>query len=195
MKRIGAICWLLAAAALLGAQLVAQTGWHGTYSWANNNISDLGNVTCGPWGDNHRYVCSPLHAWLNASMILYGALLASGAFLLRLTPLVAAAAGWIIAGVVPADVNENLHVLGAVLIIAAGNGGLILVLRSRLPSPLRMSAVVAGSSGLVAMVLFLSGHYLGLGMGGMERVAAFALPVWTIAAALHALMSSRADER
>lgn len=45
----------------------------------------------------------------------------------------------------------------------------------------RFSACCGGGLGGVAVValgLFLSRHYLGLGMGGMERVAAFPVLVW-----------------
>jgi hypothetical membrane protein len=175
MQRIGAFCWALASAVLLCAHLVAQAAWTTPYSWAGNNVSDLGNVHCGPWGDDRRYVCSPLHGWMNAGLVLTGVLLAVGAVLLERRAgrvlLVAGAAGWILAGLVPADVNENVHVLGAVLIFGAGNVGLLV---ARGGYPRRTAGVV----GLLAAVLFLSRHYAGPGMGGMERIAAFAAPVW-----------------
>ena len=38
-------------------------------------------------------------------------------------------------------------------------------------------ALFAGSMGLVALMLLLSGHYLGGGAGGMERVVAYPLPL------------------
>jgi hypothetical protein len=34
--------------------------------------------------------------------------------------------------------------------------------------------------GLLATALFASGHYLGMRIGGMERLAAYPLPIWTI---------------
>lgn len=38
-----------------------------------------------------------------------------------------------------------------------------------------------GIAAITAFGLFLSHHYLGLGMGGMERVAAFPLLLWAMA--------------
>lgn len=96
----------------------------------------------------------------------------------------AAGAGWITAGLVPGDVDEEVHPLGALGVFVAGNLGLILAgLRSRGSgrTALRVGAVFLGVLGTVATVLFFSGEYLGLGLGGMERVAAYALPVATFA--------------
>ena len=192
--RIGAYCWLAASLVLLAAHLVVQFAWERPYSWAAHNISDLGNVTCGSWGgDQSRYVCSPLHAWMNAAFIAFGLLLAAGVLLLderRRTARVLfllAAGGWVLVGLFPADADENLHVLGALLIFFFGNLGLLVAARRDRHLP----TLAAGVLGLTAMVLHLTGHYLGLGMGGMERVAAFALPVWTIGAALAVLGRNR----
>lgn len=59
---LGAVLWVVAGPLFLLAQLVVQAAWSAPFSWATNNISDLGNVRCQPWGDDARYVCSPLHA-------------------------------------------------------------------------------------------------------------------------------------
>ncbi|MFI5914019.1 DUF998 domain-containing protein [Dactylosporangium sp. NPDC051541] len=193
--RSGAACWLLAAVIFLVAQLVVQAAWAEPYSWADHNISDLGNVTCGPWGDDPRYVCSPRHAWMNAALMVSGLLLTAGVPLLRrywrtrAAPalLLAAALGWTLVGFVPADVRLGWHLLGAVLIFFAGNTGLLLVGRTGWPASLRRLAVVAGALGLAAAALHLSGTYLGLGLGGTERVAAFAVPLWMAAAGLTVL--------
>src|SRR5689334_5633654 len=62
--------------------LIVQAAWsHPTYSWAANNISDLGNVYCQHWGDNHRYVCSSRHALMNLGFIGTGILITIGALL------------------------------------------------------------------------------------------------------------------
>lgn len=143
--------------------------------------SDLGNVTCQVWDVSRpRYVCSPWHTGMNVSMIALGLLVAAGAVLLRRYRfLVVAAVGFILAGLWPADVNENVHVLGALLIMGVGNIGL-LVLAFRRREPRRAFAALAAGTGLAGTCLFLSGHGLGLGVGGMERVAAFPLLVWIV---------------
>ncbi|MEU1843043.1 hypothetical protein [Micromonospora sediminicola] len=46
--RIAATCWLLATALFLTANVVVGLAWrHPRFSWAEHNISDLGNVGCG----------------------------------------------------------------------------------------------------------------------------------------------------
>jgi hypothetical protein len=40
---------------------------------------------------------------------------------------------------------------------------------------------VSGVVGAVATLLFVQDIFLGLGIGGMERVAAYPLPIWMIA--------------
>ncbi|MEJ3658810.1 DUF998 domain-containing protein [Actinomycetes bacterium KLBMP 9759] len=192
--RIGAIVWIIGAAQFFLLHVIVERAWARPYSWLHNNISDLGNVTCATPPDG-RYICSPLHDWMNASFvaggicILLGAALTAaivavgkrgnvGAALLAIT-----GAAWVLVGVFPADVDENLHVLGAVIIFGCGNAGLVLLglARSAL-GVARPVAVVLGIAGFVAAFLHFGGVYLGLGMGGMERVTAFALPLWLLLA-------------
>ena len=72
-----------------------------------------------------RYVCSPLHGVVNVSVIARGVLLAGGVLLTvscwgggavsrgaRIL-LIAGAVGSVMVGLVPEDVNLDLHVLGA----------------------------------------------------------------------------------
>jgi hypothetical protein len=95
------------------------------------------------------------------------------------TLLIIAGLAIVLAGFVPADVNENLHVvLGAFPLTFIGNTGLILAGLSsstNIPRGIRLLGPVIGTIGLIATWLFFSGHYLGLGMGGMERFAVFNL--------------------
>ena len=191
---VGAVALIVGPLQFLGWHLIAQSAWRRPYSWSRNTISDLGNVRCGPWGDDHRYVCSPLHAWMNTSIGLQGALLVLGMVLLRwarvgpfasggvATLLVVSGLGYLTVAFVPADVNENVHLLAAVGVFLCGNGALVLAgLRSRTAVPAARGALLAG--GLVgwgAAVMLFQLRYLGLGLGGMERVAVFpplAVPV------------------
>ncbi|WP_157751448.1 DUF998 domain-containing protein [Actinoplanes derwentensis] len=92
------------------------------FSWALNNVSDLGKVSCGVSGG--RQVCSPWHAVMNAGFVVTALLLLAAALLLtRFTwagnrtcfwMSVFAVVGLGVAGVFPADVNENAHVQVAV---------------------------------------------------------------------------------
>lgn len=200
IQRVAAVLWLIATAILLGTQLFSQFAWHSPpYSWSDNNISDLGNVNCAMTVEHARHICSPRHAATNAGFMIYGVLLLlgvlgigrfGGGFRSAVTKILVsfAAIGWILAGIYPADVNENAHVAAAVLLIfLAGNISIIVAAPLRDVSTglvSRWFGPALGGTGIVATFLFLSGTYAGLGMGGMERLAVFPLQVWsaTIAA-------------
>lgn len=188
-ERLGAAAWLLGTGQFLLTQIVVGAAWPHPYSWARNNISDLGNVHCQPW--DGRYVCSPWHPVMNASMVAYGLLTAVGLFALTRpwqrvrtarVMVLAAAAAFVLVGLAPADVDLDPHVLGALVIFGPGNLGLLLFGRpgAGVPAVPRGAALACGAVGLVGAGLFLAGHDLGLGMGGMERVAVFPMSAWTL---------------
>ena len=77
--KVGAVAWTVATVQFFLLMLVVQLAWETPYSWADNNISDLGNVTCGSFGG--RTLCSPLHDLMNISFILGGVLLIGGTLL------------------------------------------------------------------------------------------------------------------
>lgn len=197
-RRLGAGVLAFGVLQFFLVHLVVQTAWEPPYNWAHNNISDLGNVRCGEWGAgaDQRYVCSPRHELMNVSFVALGATLLVGVVLVRrhvgmsrttVVLLAAAAIGFATAGLAPADVDEDTHVLlGAVPIFFLGNAGLVTMGLSRRYAasvPIRVSTVAAGMAGIVGAVLFASGTYLGLGMGGMERVPALVMPVWLVVVA------------
>ena len=82
--------------------------------------------------------------------------------------LIVAGSAILLVGFVPADVNENVHVvLGAFPLAFIGNIGLILTGPASSKSTawgIRMLGPVAGLIGLIATWLFFSKNYLGLGM-------------------------------
>ncbi|MFV5994604.1 DUF998 domain-containing protein [Streptomyces sp. NPDC056231] len=179
-----------------GTHKVVEAAWSRPYSWAHNNISDLGNAHCAMQSEPEpRYICSPEHGLMNASFVVLGALLVVGVVLAGAlwrrgaTAIVArcllacAGVGFVLAGLAPADVHENQHVLGALLIMAMGNIGLVLAgvgLADDEPALLRWVTSLLGATAIASFGLFLSHRYLGLGMGGMERAAAFPLLVWAL---------------
>jgi hypothetical membrane protein len=146
---------------------------------------------------------------MNAAFVLQGALVLVGLTLTRAAwgtarsrtacaLLYAAVLGWTTVVLVPADVNENLHVLGAVAIFFGGNTGLILMgIRPRGAGLRGLAAASAliGVAGLTAAVLFLNRQYLGLGMGGMERVAGLTLQAWTLLAGCFLLAAAGGERR
>ncbi|MEU4793796.1 DUF998 domain-containing protein [Micromonospora tulbaghiae] len=207
-NRLAGACWLLATASFLVANVIVGLAWEQPgFSWAEHNISDLGNVTCGVWDTSRpRPVCSPWHPAMNAVFVGAGLLLAFGALLahralrpgraatVAVASVVAAGSGYVLAGLYPADVDENLHVLGALLVFAFGNAAMLaaaLAGRSPLLREVRPAGALLGLLGLAGTVLFLSRVDVGIGVGGMERVAVFPLFTWVTVAGLRLLRFRR----
>ncbi|GIH07665.1 hypothetical protein Rhe02_57320 [Rhizocola hellebori] len=199
--RLGAYCWLLATPLFLVANVVTGLAWrHPPFSWATNNISDLGNVTCGVWDTSRpREVCSPWHVAMNSAMIATGVLLALGALLTwsalgegicaRTAQVLtlAGASGYLLAGLYPADVNENNHFLAAMLIFVLANAGMLVASLARRPSVLgsmRGISLTLGLAGVAGTALFLTQADVGVGAGTLERLAAFPWLIWTVAIAV-----------
>ncbi|TDD10997.1 DUF998 domain-containing protein [Nonomuraea deserti] len=160
--------------------LWVQAAWRGPYPVLDGYLSDLGNTACLP------DACSARHALMNASFVCLGLLLGMGLPLVPASPrrvrtLVGLAAlGWCLVGVAPENESMPLHLAGALPIFFCGNAGMILDgLHSW--SHDRRRAVWSGFTGAVgsaATGLFLGGQFLGLGQGGMERLAVYAPALW-----------------
>ena len=91
-------------------------------------------------------------------------------------------------GFFPEDVNITYHRLGAAAHFILGNLGMvalgIALGQARRRQALAVYSIVSGVVGLLATALFVSHHYLGMGIGGMERLAAYPLPLWLIVAGI-----------
>jgi hypothetical membrane protein len=191
---IGAIAWA-SSVQFFVMQAVVQSAWTTPFSLAQNFISDLGNTTCGPYGtESVHYVCSPWHAWMNASFIVLGLGIVLGAALVRamlptgrmrsvgLALVALAGPGLIVVGFFPENVNLPIHALGAADQFIIGNLGMVVLgvalVRDRWWRALGAYSIVSGIVGLVATALFVAERFLGLGIGGMERLAAYPLPLW-----------------
>src|SRR5207244_3852099 len=91
-------------------------------------------------------------------------------------------AGIIMVGLFPENVNSTFHRLGAAGHFVLGNLAMVALgtaLRSaRQRKALACYSIVSGIAALIATGLFITDHSLGLGTGGMERVAAYPLPLW-----------------
>ena len=201
---LAAVAWLIGTAQFFVVQLAAQAAWDTPFSWAHNNISDLAETGCRNAPGDGRWICSPLHPVMNLSFVLTGVCLALGALLLMkaargnpmshiaFSALILTGAGWVLAGVYPADVNENMHVLGALVIFVVGNAALVFASGAPSMSTLgRVSTIMLGLIGFAAAFLHFGGVYLGLGMGGMERVTAYPVSIWTAVIALLVLAGGR----
>jgi hypothetical protein len=142
---------------------------------------------------------------MSASFVVHGVLIIAGVLLLRRAgyALVAARSaavlvsvgglGWIGVGLAPADTAASVHFVFAASGLVCGTLGLavaaVVSRRRSVPSALRTLWLVQGVVGLAATMLFGANRYLGLGMGGMERVAAFEVTLATLVAGLTILIS------
>jgi hypothetical membrane protein len=195
--RLGALAWL-SAVQFFVAQVVVASAWTRPFSLTTRYISDLGNTACGPYPNA---VCSPWHGVMNASFITVGITMAIGAVLtwraflpgwrrgIATMLFVAAGVGVLAVGVYPENEHNTNHSIGAGINFIGGNAALILFGLALPPltfsrSAFRWFSVMAGTIGLIATVLFVSRHDLGLGRGGIERVAAYTTTVWQIVAGL-----------
>jgi hypothetical membrane protein len=174
--RWGAVAWALTLQFFV-VEAVAAARFAG-YSYSGDVISDLG--TAG----------SAARLLMNGSFVLQGMLIAAGALLLgpglsgtggRLARalLVLAGMGVLLVGVFPADGNATAHLVGAGVHLVAGGIGLIALAYGVRPrsEALGTTLAVLGMVGVMATVFFAAAVFLGLGEGGMERVAAYVIPI------------------
>jgi hypothetical membrane protein len=138
------------------AEAVAAAGFVGSYSFRRNYISDFGAFSCAGGG------CSPLHA--------LGLIAASGL-------------GVALVGLAAEDSAPGWHYLGAAENLLFCNAGAALLglslfregSASRAVGLLSLSFGLIGLAGLGGLA---AGHDFGLGVGGVERVAAYPFPLW-----------------
>jgi hypothetical membrane protein len=199
---VGGAAWALAAVQFAVAHVVVVHAWSPAYSWSHNHIGDLANTQCGLFSAPNGepiYVCSPLHAVMNASFVLTGVLVIIGALLLwkhwptgwladTATVLwIMLGLGKILVGLAPENINIGLHLVGC-LNVQLGALGILLfsmVLFRSDPALSRIGMVLA-AIGLFGTVMGTIGEYagtslyLGIGSGGMQRLASYPSLVWLI---------------
>ncbi|MCF6744691.1 DUF998 domain-containing protein [Blastococcus sp. KM273128] len=175
--RWGALLWVLTLQFFV-VEAVAQARWTGPYSRTDDVISALGSAD------------SPARQLMNASFVLQAALILGGALLLlpvlrgaaaRAVPVLlgAAALGVLLVGVFPTDGNGTAHAIGAVVYLAGGALGLVALAYAVRPISEALGTVVVllGIVATAGTIFFLTGVTRYLGEGGMERAAAYPLPI------------------
>jgi hypothetical membrane protein len=187
---VGAVCWLSSAQFFI-AQIWVALAWTTPFSLVQNFISDLGATRCGVFSnETHLFVCSPRHAWMNASFTLLGLTILAGGVLthesrrpgvarqLARAFMVLAGVGGVLIGYFPENENLAVHSLGASAYFLFANTGLVMLGCSANGDVRRIKGVMValGLMGIVATGLFFSGRYLGLGIGGTERLLVYPLP-------------------
>jgi hypothetical membrane protein len=196
-KVAGASCWTLTVVYFAIQPLVAAAWEVPSYDFSYNTISDLGVTECGSYlqlDERVVEVCSPRHALMNTTFVLVGLLTAAGAVLARaawprrrvasvgLAFILLSGVGAILVGLAPANVNIGVHAVGAVLQVPGAVGPLLLgVAVWGTQRRLAVFSLGCGAVGSAACLAYFGQIYLGLGPGGMERVAFDPLTVWKVA--------------
>lgn len=89
--------------------------------------------------------------------------------------------GTLLVGLFPENTILNFHLLGALLAFLLGNLGIVVLgFTLDIPRTLRLFTLATGYIALIALLLFLTHTYLGIGIGGMERVTAYPQTLWLI---------------
>ncbi|MGA9714503.1 MAG: DUF998 domain-containing protein [Aeromicrobium sp.] len=203
--RLGALMWIVRPAYF--AAEIAVAAWStARYSFVDNTISDLGAVECTSiqrFGDAVP-VCSPAHDLLNASFVVYGALMALGAVLLHgrfgrgwlamaLTALlVVSGVSSIATGLTPLDLYRDGHVLAAgPLFVAQPIALVVLGLLVRARRPRTGSALIATGAlcGVAAGVFIGVDHAVGV----TERMALWPVFVALAVVGVQELRSAATD--
>ena len=192
---IGPTMWILCVEYFI-AQVIVARAWSMPYSIRANTISDLGNSICGLF--NGRYVCSPFHALMNSALICLGVFMLIGSSLIyhEFKPTKYAALGFgfmaiaglgtVLVGVFPENSPAVLHTVGAAMPFLIGNVGIIILgAVLKLPVRLRWFSLATGIISLIGLAFFITNYYLGLGIGGMERIVAYPQTIWLIVFGLY----------
>ena len=191
---VGSVLWVLTFQFFICEQ-ITRLAWKLPYSMAFSLISDLGAVHCSYGPDAGLSVlpgvCSPLHNVMNGSLMVQGCLILGGAVLLRrmfpdgwtftAAMFLLAVAGIAVSfvGIAPEDTGGELHGECAGLFFYGSNLGMLLIgIGYRISGRPRRSvpALVLGGVGLLAILLMPAGNHLLVGIGTIERLAAYPLP-------------------
>lgn len=163
------------------------------YSVSSNPISDLG-ATCTA---GTCIIFQPSSTIFNSSVFVLGALSFLGAFFIyisrsRLVGGLTALAGWGAMGVgIFPETTGVIHVIVSLITFLFAAIAAIVSFRI-VGRPMYYFNAALGALALVALVLYGSGTYLGLGQGGMERMVAYPDLIWILG--LGAYLMAKKDE-
>ena len=199
--RLAGVLFLVASAQFMLGLVVAEASYPG-YSVADNYISDLG--------------VGPSSLIFNASAFLFGALSLVGAYFLPRTAdfasltvlLILMAIGAMGVGIFTSEFT-TIH--GVMSLIAFGFGGLSAIASLKVSKwPLSAISVILGMVTLGALALFasglvttgsltsseppVSGFFLGIGPGGMERMIVYPALIWLTLFSGYLVASSERQE-
>jgi hypothetical membrane protein len=145
---------------------------HSNYNVSTNYISDLGV------GDSAII--------FNSSIFLLGLVIVASAYFIQraynskltLIMLIMTGIGAMGVGLFTEDTHQ-IHIAFSLVVFLFGGLSAIVCYKLQKP-PLSYISVILGAATLVALALFGSENYLGLGPGGMERMIAYPVLLWAI---------------
>jgi len=176
-KIAGALFFIAVTQFVLG--LIVSEALYSGYSISDNYISDLG--------------VGPSSMIFNSSVFLLGLLLIIGTYFLQRAfkafevlkvLLVLTAIGAMGVGIFTEDFPAIHRVVSLIAFLFGGLSAIFSVICSYvhkfklLETPFSVIAVILGLMSLGALVLFMAGMNLGLGVGGMERMIVYPLLIW-----------------
>ncbi len=147
--------------------LLAETIYP-NYSVSHNYISDLGV-------GKTAYI-------FNVSIVLMGILLIAAAYISRSFSrvfsviIVLAGVGAMGVGIFP-ETTGSIHVYSSLLVFLMASIAPYIIIY-KLKNSLSVAWAILGTIGLVSLILYATGHYLGLGVGGMERFIVYPDLLW-----------------
>lgn len=199
-RKLGALLYFSAVQYFL-VQFVTGLRFSPRYSLANNTISDLGNSSCAVF--NGRSTCSPLHTFMNVSFLTLGMAMIAGSVLLHnqykksrnatagFGLFAVGGFGTVFVGLFPENTVLALHSMGATLPFLFGNVGVVILGASlKLPKAMAVYSVFSGMVALTALAIYVSGHYVGLGKGGVERLVAYPQTIWMVVMSAYFFVTS-----
>ncbi len=169
-KVAGGLLFIASVQCVLGI-IIAEALYPG-YSTSQNYISDLG--------------VGPSALIFNSSVFLLGAIVIVGVYLtqhalssrLLSILLVLMGMGAMGVGLFPESLGI-IHGIASLFIFLFGALSAIVSYRMQKP-PFSYLSLLLGALSLMALLLFGSGNYLGLGKGGMERLIAYPALLWCV---------------
>ncbi len=171
-------------AAQFGIFLIVAEAYYPLYSVSGNYVSDLG-ANC-PSGGGPCVINEPTSLIFNASIVLLGLSSLVGAYFIQRAFHWRPATGLIfVAGIGALGVGLFPETTGAVhgifsLIVYLFSGLSAVVLARFQRKPMFYFSIILGLTTLFALIGYVGGIDLGLGVGGMERMVVYPVLLWAV---------------